>query len=72
MYQVLLYYCYTPLDNPEQFRDEHHRLCLELDLRGRIIVAAEGLNGTVSGTRGKLRRLHGRRESRPALCGAGV
>ncbi|GAB3320178.1 rhodanese-related sulfurtransferase [Hymenobacter humi] len=50
MYQVLLYYCYTPLDNPEQFREEHHRFCLELDLRGRIIVAAEGLNGTVSGT----------------------
>jgi UPF0176 protein len=50
MYQVLLYYCYTPLDHPEQFRDEHHRLCLELDLRGRIIVAHEGLNGTVSGT----------------------
>ncbi|WP_216688607.1 oxygen-dependent tRNA uridine(34) hydroxylase TrhO [Hymenobacter siberiensis] len=50
MYQALLYYCYTPLDNPEQFRDEHHRLCLALDLRGRIIVAAEGLNGTVSGT----------------------
>ncbi|MDB5233827.1 MAG: sulfurtransferase [Hymenobacter sp.] len=50
MYQVLLYYCYTPIDNPEQFREEHHRLCLELDLRGRIIVAAEGLNGTVSGT----------------------
>ncbi|HEX8329294.1 MAG TPA: rhodanese-related sulfurtransferase [Hymenobacter sp.] len=50
MYQVLLYYCYTPLENPEQFREEHHRLCLDLDLRGRIIVAAEGLNGTVSGT----------------------
>ena len=51
MYQVLLYYCYTPLADPAQFRDEHHRLCLALDLRGRIIVAAEGLNGTVSGTR---------------------
>ena len=50
MYQVLLYYCYTPLENPEQFRREHHQLCLDLDLRGRIIVAAEGLNGTVSGT----------------------
>ena len=49
-YQVLLYYCYTPLENPEQFRDKHHRLCLALDLRGRIIVAGEGLNGTVSGT----------------------
>lgn len=51
MYQTLLYYCYTPLDNPELFRDEHHRLCLDLELLGRIIVAAEGLNGTVSGTR---------------------
>ena len=51
MYQVLLYYCYAPLENPDGFRDEHHRLCLTFDLRGRIIVAAEGLNGTVSGTR---------------------
>ena len=49
-YQVLLYYCYTPLDDPEQFREEHHRFCLKLNLRGRIIVATEGLNGTVSGT----------------------
>ena len=50
MFQVLLYYCYAPLENPEQFREEQHRLCLALDLRGRIIVASEGLNGTVSGT----------------------
>ncbi|MET4105071.1 rhodanese-related sulfurtransferase [Hymenobacter sp. UYP22] len=50
-YLVLLYYCYTPIDNPEQFREEHHRLCLSLNLLGRIIVAAEGLNGTVSGRR---------------------
>ena len=50
-YLVLLYYCYTPLENPEQFRDEHHRLCLQLNLLGRIIVAPEGLNGTVSGRR---------------------
>ena len=50
MYQVLLYYCFTPIADPAQFRDEHHRLCLSLNLRGRIIVAGEGLNGTVSGT----------------------
>ncbi|OIN57312.1 oxygen-dependent tRNA uridine(34) hydroxylase TrhO [Arsenicibacter rosenii] len=48
-YRVLLYYCYTPIENPEQFRDEHHRLCLDLNLLGRIIIAPEGLNGTVSG-----------------------
>ncbi|CAN5814621.1 rhodanese-related sulfurtransferase [soil metagenome] len=48
-YRILLYYCYTPLEDPEAFREEHHLLCLELNLLGRIIVAAEGINGTVSG-----------------------
>jgi len=48
-YRVLLYYCYTPIENPEAFREEHHRLCLRLNLLGRVIVAHEGLNGTVSG-----------------------
>ncbi|TGE24629.1 rhodanese-related sulfurtransferase [Hymenobacter aquaticus] len=48
-YRVLLYYCYAPIDDPVAFRDEHHRICLRLNLLGRIIVAHEGLNGTVSG-----------------------
>lgn len=48
---VLLYYCYTPIEDPEAFREAHHLLCLDLNLRGRIIVAEEGLNGTVSGLR---------------------
>ncbi|MBO0939130.1 rhodanese-related sulfurtransferase [Fibrella sp. HMF5335] len=49
MYRVLLYYCYTPIADPEAFREKHHQLCLRLNLLGRIIVAPEGLNGTVSG-----------------------
>jgi UPF0176 protein len=48
-YSILLYYCYSQIENPEEFREQHHRLCLDLDLRGRIIIAPEGLNGTVSG-----------------------
>ena len=48
-FRVLLYYCYSPIEDPVAFRDEHHRLCLRLNLLGRIIVAHEGLNGTVSG-----------------------
>ncbi len=46
---MLLYYCYTPIEDPEAFREEHHLFCLANNLRGRIIVASEGLNGTVSG-----------------------
>lgn len=48
-YSVLLYYCYTNIDDPEKFSVEHHLFCLSLKLRGRIIIANEGINGTVSG-----------------------
>lgn len=48
---ILLYYCYSPIENPEEFREQHHLFCLSLNLVGRIIVAPEGLNGTVSGTK---------------------
>ncbi len=48
--RVLLYYFYAPIERPELFREQHHELCLRLGLMGRIIVAPEGINGTVSGT----------------------
>ena len=48
-YLILLYYCYTKIEDPESFREKHHFYCLELNLRGRIIIASEGINGTVSG-----------------------
>ncbi len=49
-YRVLLYYLYVPIADPEIYRDQHRALCEELELRGRIIVGKEGINGTVSGT----------------------
>ncbi|MGX5690112.1 oxygen-dependent tRNA uridine(34) hydroxylase TrhO [Arcticibacter tournemirensis] len=49
-YQTLLYYCYTTIANAEQFAADHLQFCKSLGLTGRIIVADEGLNGTVSGT----------------------
>jgi UPF0176 protein len=50
-YEVLLYYKYAHLVDPDGFAADHRRLCRELGLRGRILIAAEGINGTVSGTR---------------------
>lgn len=49
-YRVLLYYKYVTIDNPEQFREEHLKLCKNIGLKGRILVSEEGFNGTVSGT----------------------
>ena len=45
-YRVLLYYNYTKIENPEQFAKEHLALCKSLGLKGRILVAEEGINGT--------------------------
>lgn len=48
-YNILLYYCYTHIENPEDFKEKHHHYCVENNLRGRIIISQEGINGTVSG-----------------------
>lgn len=49
-YQVLLYYNYVHIDEPENYAKEHLAFCKDLGLKGRILVAEEGINGTVSGT----------------------
>jgi UPF0176 protein len=49
-FNVLLYYKYTTIEKPEDFKEEHLAFCKSIGLRGRIIVANEGINGTVSGT----------------------
>lgn len=47
---VLLFYKYVTIENPELFLKEHRALCERLGIKGRYIVAHEGLNGTCEGT----------------------
>lgn len=49
-YRVLLYYQYIPIEDGETFAQKHLSDCKSLGLKGRILVADEGINGTVSGT----------------------
>lgn len=49
MPEILLYYKYTPIADPAVFCAEQRALCQRLNLKGRIIVATEGINGTVEG-----------------------
>lgn len=48
-YRVLLFYKYVTVEEPEKFRDEHLQFCFENNIRGRVFIAGEGINGTVSG-----------------------
>lgn len=48
-YQVLLYYQYVPIEDPEEFAKKHLEFCRSINLKGRILVGDEGINGTLSG-----------------------
>jgi len=48
-YRVLLFYKYIRVSDPEKFKDEHLAWCLSNNIKGRIYIASEGINGTVSG-----------------------
>ena len=43
--RVLLYYKYVPIENAEQFAADHLAFCKSIGLKGRILVADEGING---------------------------
>ena len=47
--KVVLFYCFTPLADPEAIRLWQLTLCEGLNLRGRIIISPHGINATVGG-----------------------
>lgn len=49
MQKILLYYKFTPISDPEAVKLWQKTLCDALNLKGRILVSAHGLNGTVGG-----------------------
>ncbi len=50
MYTILLFYKYVEITNPEELVDSQRKICERLMLKGRIIVAYEGINATLEGT----------------------
>jgi UPF0176 protein len=49
-YKVLLYYKFVPVEDPESVMLWQKALCEKIDLKGRIIVAPHGINGTLGGS----------------------
>ncbi len=50
MYKIILFYKYLIIDDPELLAEQQRELCERLNLKGRLIVATEGVNGTFEGT----------------------
>lgn len=49
-YRILLYYNFVEIEDHDVFAEEHLQFCKNIGLKGRILIAEEGINGTVSGT----------------------
>ncbi len=56
MLKVASFYKYTDIENPEEFAEKHLEFCKELGIKGRILVAQEGINGSVSGSEEQVER----------------
>lgn len=56
MYHVLLFYKYVLIDDPIAVRDWQERLAKKYGLRGRFIIAREGVNITTEGTTENIKR----------------
>ncbi len=48
-FQILLYYKYVRIDDPAALMAAQRALCERLGLKGRILIAHEGINGTLEG-----------------------
>jgi UPF0176 protein len=49
VFPVILFYKYVAIAEPELFAAAQHSLCSSLELKGRLLIASEGVNGTLAG-----------------------
>ncbi|RUA07278.1 MAG: rhodanese-related sulfurtransferase [Gammaproteobacteria bacterium] len=57
MFTVCALYQFVRLDNFEEFRTPLRQLLVDLNIKGTLLLALEGLNGTVSGTQESINKL---------------
>lgn len=48
-YIVILFYKFVDIEDPEALKEEQKKLCASLELKGRLLIAKEGINGTFEG-----------------------
>lgn len=55
-YSVILFYKYVTIEDPEVFLEREKAVCEVLGLRGRVIIAEEGINATLEGRKDDIAR----------------
>lgn len=48
-YTIILFYKFFEISDPEAFRDAHRKIAEQFNLKGRMLIAKEGVNATFEG-----------------------
>ncbi|KRC61744.1 hypothetical protein ASE14_13045 [Agromyces sp. Root81] len=65
--KILLYYAFAPIADPDAVRLWQRDLAESLGLRGRILLSKDGINGTLGGEMGALKRYVRKTREYPAF-----
>ncbi len=66
---VILFYKYITLPSPEAERKAQRKLCEDLGLKGRILLAEEGINATLAGPAGSIEAYIAAMNQHPQFAG---
>lgn len=69
MQRIILYYKFAPVADPEAVRLWQRSLCERLGLKGRILIAPHGINGTLGGDIKALKQYAKETKAYPAFKG---
>lgn len=69
MEKIILYYKFIPVSDPETVKFWQRNLCERLNLKGRIIVSEQGINGTLGGNMKDLKRYTREMNQHPSFKG---
>jgi len=54
--KIIYFYKYVGIEDPESLQEEQLELCKSLELKGRVFLDREGINGTLSGSDGNIKK----------------
>ncbi len=69
MGKIIIFYKYVDINNPHAVVEEQRALCEHLGLKGRVLIAHEGINGTLGGPDEALERYKEYLYSHPLFSG---
>src|SRR3989344_648031 len=55
-YEIILFYKYVRIADPKRLCEEQEEICTRLGLKGRCIIATEGINATFEGTKENIQK----------------